>query len=170
MFLTRRKFHFEAYNKFCFIALAIFIRLFLSLSLSLCFRFTRCLFFSRYATARRRILSFIPCPFFSHLLSLFHSSCDASFCCMCVYMYMVCACVCVHMLAHAHACVYLCVCDALFTIGFSRRRSKRSYLTRHFMGALYCCRWSRTHEIAYTQECWARSTMMIIGFLLCDLV
>lgn len=105
MFLTRRKFHFEAYNKFCFIALAIFIRLFLSLSLSLCFRFTRCLFFSRYATARRRILSFILSPFFFPLLSLFHSSRDASLC-MCVYYIYIN--VYDHACARARACVYLC--------------------------------------------------------------
>lgn len=43
---------------FRLIALSIFIHL--SLARALRFRFTRCLFFSRYATARRRILSFIP--------------------------------------------------------------------------------------------------------------
>lgn len=144
MFLTRREFHFEAYNKFCFIALAIFIHLFPSLSLSLCFRFTRCLFFSRYATARRRILSFILSPFFFlRLLSLFHSSCDASCLPACMYV-----CITLHVCVRARALVFTCA-YALFTIGFSRRCSKRSYLTRYFMGALCCCRWSRVDEIAF---------------------
>lgn len=142
MFLTRREFHFEAYNKFCFIALVIFIHLFPSLSLSLCFRFTRCLFFSRYATARRRILSFILSPFFIfRLLSLFRSSCDAS----CLHVLYVCTTL--HVCVRAHALVFTCA-YALFTIGFSRRCSKRSYLTRYFTGALCCC-WSRVDEIAF---------------------
>lgn len=80
-------------------------------------RFTRCLFFSRYATARRRILSFIP---FSLSLSLI-VRCFAS-----SPLPRAARCVCAWRM-RARVCAYVAR-----AIGFSRRRSKRSYLTRHF--------------------------------------
>lgn len=149
MFLTRREFHFEAYNKFCFIALAIFIHLFPSLSLSLCFRFTRCLFFSRYATARRRILSFILSPFFFfRLLSLFHSSCDASSLLLCVpaCMYYV-----TRMCARARACVYLCVCavhDRLLSAVFEAQLSHAVLYGSIVLLSLESCRRNRARNSA----------------------
>lgn len=148
---------------FRLIALSIFIHL--SLARALRFRFTRCLFFSRYATARRRILSFIP---FSPLALSLIVRCFAPSppgrpvtraCVFCVW--------------RARACMSVCCSrDRLLSTAFEAQLPHAALSYRWYRdGCVYRCRlfmsggsYTRKSARFANARCGHDETVVIIGF------
>lgn len=145
MFLTRREFHFEAYIINFALSFSLYLSVYFHLSRSRSVSVLLAVYFSRVTRPRVGVFSLSFCPLSSS--SVFSRSftrramlrvCMARvYTCVyvCVYIHVTCVCICTRT---RHALVFTCAYARCS--GSARLVSKRSYLTRQFMGALCCCR------------------------------